>query len=120
MDKLLHGFTIIIMLSLTASDSVGQHPVGVFDDHADIGNPKIHGTTEYDAANQVYNISGAGYNIWFNRDEFQFAYKKIKGDFILTANFEFTGDTAGVVGHRKMGWMMRESTDEGAARMVAC
>ena len=47
----------------------------------------------------------AGYNIWFNRDEFQFAYKKLKGDFIVTADFEFVG--TGTDAHRKIGWMVR-------------
>ena len=49
-----------------------------------------------------------------------FMYKKISGDFTLTADFDFTGDTAGAVGHRKIGWMIRESTDEAAAGIVAC
>lgn len=97
-----------------------QHPLGIFDDHADIGNPKLAGSASYDEATQTYSIAGSGSNIWFNRDEFHFLYKKIKGDFILTADFEFTGDTAASVGHRKIGWMIRESTDEGAASYNAC
>lgn len=101
-------------------DATAQHPIGIFDDHRDIGQPKLKGDASYNEKTQVYDIAGAGYNIWFNRDEFHFLYKKIKGDFILTADFEFTGDTAGAVGHRKIGWMIRESTDEGAAAMVAC
>ncbi len=39
---------------------------------------------------------------------------------MLTANFEFTGSSEGAVGHRKIGWMIRESTDEGAACSNAC
>ena len=58
-------------------------------------------------------MKGSGYNIWFNRDEFQYLYKKINGDFILTANFAFLGEKGN--GHRKIGWMIRESLDEGAA-----
>lgn len=95
-------------------------PVGIFEDHLDIGNPKMNGDASYDATTQVYSLKGGGANIWFNKDEFHFVYKKIKGDFILTADFEFTGDTAGAVGHRKIGWMIRESTDEGAASANAC
>ena len=100
--------------------AMAQHPVGVFDDHLDIGHPKLPGDATYDAATQTYTIKGAGSNIWFNRDEFQFVYRKMKGDFILTADFAFTGDTSGAVGHRKTGWMIRESTDEGAASANAC
>ncbi len=105
---------------LVAGTVFAQHPVGLFDDHADIGNPKMHGDAAYDPATQAYTLKGGGSNIWFNRDEFHFVYKKIKGDFILTADFAFSGDSAGAVGHRKIGWMIRESTDEGAASANAC
>ncbi|HTQ29557.1 MAG TPA: hypothetical protein VMI35_15585, partial [Puia sp.] len=91
-----------------------------FDYNEDIGNPRLKGSASYDASTQVYQLKGSGYNIWFNRDEFHFLYKKLTGDFILTANFEFTGDTTGSVGHRKIGWMIRESNDEGAASANAC
>jgi TolB protein len=87
--------------------------VGIFDKAADIGHPKNAGATRYDEATQTYNMKGSGYNIWFNRDEFQYLYKKIAGDFILTASFAFEGAAGN--GHRKIGWMIRESLDEGAA-----
>ncbi|MEP6948935.1 MAG: hypothetical protein ABI863_06665 [Ginsengibacter sp.] len=114
------GFIFLLFGVLVWDGSFAQHPVGIFEDHMDIGNPKLHGSASYDEATQVYNITGAGSNIWFNRDEFQFVYKKMKGDFTLTADFAFTGDTAGAVGHRKIGWMIRESTDEGAASANSC
>ncbi len=97
-----------------------QHPVGIFEDNLDIGHPKLAGSAGYDEASQTYNLTGAGSNIWFNRDEFHFVYKKIKGDFTLTADFAFTGDTVGAVGHRKIGWMIRESVDEAAASANSC
>ena len=113
-------FMFPLFCILASHSSFAQHPVGIFEDNVDIGNPKLAGSASYDEANQTYNISGAGSNIWFNRDEFHFVYKKMKGDFVLTADFEFTGDTVGAVGHRKIGWMIRESTDEGAASANAC
>ncbi len=91
--------------------------LGVFDKSIDIGNPKLAGQTQYDEPSQSYKLKGAGYNIWFQRDEFQFAYKKLKGDFILTANFEFIGK--GAVAHRKIGWMVRETMDEDASHASA-
>ena len=105
---------------LLSNGLLAQHPVGIFEDHMDIGNPKLAGDASYDDATQTYNIKGAGDNIWFNHDEYQFVYKKMKGDFILTADFDFTGDTSGAIGHRKIGWMIRESTDAGAASANAC
>jgi TolB protein len=117
-NTLLCTFSLCALL--LCKGSFGQHPVGIFEDHLDIGNPKLKGSASYDPASQVYTLTGSGSNIWFNRDEFQFAYKKIKGDFCLTADFAFTGDTVGAVGHRKIGWMIRESTDEGAASANSC
>ncbi|HEX9513021.1 MAG TPA: DUF5050 domain-containing protein [Puia sp.] len=118
--KTFTPFLFLLAGALAGGQVLAQHPVGIFEDHVDIGNPKVSGSASYDEATQTYNIAGGGSNIWFNRDEFHFAYKKIKGDFILTADFAFTGDTSGAIGHRKIGWMIRESTDEGAASANAC
>lgn len=86
-----------------------QNTIGIFQNHADVGNPKIKGDAQYDEATQAYTLTGAGYNIWFNRDEFHYLYNKINGDFILTANFQFVANSK--TGHRKIGWMVRASTD---------
>jgi TolB protein len=91
--------------------------IGIFDNAADIGKPKNAGFSRYDENTQTYFLKGSGYNIWFNRDEFQYLYKKIGGNFILTGNFEFTGGAGN--SHRKIGWMIRESSDEGAASVNA-
>jgi TolB protein len=113
-------FLCFILLCSISLVSFSQNPVGIFQNHEDIGHPKLAGSARYDEATQSYFLKGSGYNIWFNRDEFQYLYKKISGDFVLTADFEFIGDTAGAIGHRKIGWMIRESTDEAAASMNAC
>src|SRR5258708_12845857 len=118
--KTFTPFLFLLAGALAGGQVLAQHPDGIFEDHVDIGNPKVSGSASYDEATQTYNIAGGRSNIWFNRDEFHFAYKKIKGDFILTADFAFTGDTSGAIGHRKIGWMIRESTDEGAANANAC
>ncbi len=114
------GFTFLLLCVLGLQYSWAQHPIGIFENSTDIGNPKLPGSASYDESTQTYNLSGAGSNIWFNRDEFHFVYKKMKGDFTLTADFDFTGDTVGAVGHRKIGWMIRESADEGAASANSC
>jgi hypothetical protein len=111
---------LLLCCLVSAATTYCQKPVGIFEDHRDIGNPKMQGDASYDASTQSYTLKGGGANIWFNKDEFHFLYKKMKGDFILTADFEFTGDTVGAVGHRKIGWMIRESTDDGAASANAC
>ncbi len=105
-------FFFLALLICNLCYSQASHP-GIFDANADIGNPKNAGSARYDETTQTYYLKGSGYNIWFNRDEFQYLYKKISGDFILTANFAFTGAKGN--DHRKIGWMIRESLDESAA-----
>lgn len=111
-------FSIVITLCLFGLLSFAQtEPVGIFQNHADIGEPKLTGSSRYDAETQTYFIKGGGENIWFNKDEFQYLYNKIKGDFLLTANFQFIGDKGNA--HRKIGWMIRESADEASASINA-
>ena len=99
----------VLLFSLSLSLAGYAQPAGIFSQQADIGQPKIKGSITYDPVSQAYNLDGSGYNIWFNRDEFRYAYNYIKGDFILTANISFL-DTAGDP-HRKVGWMVRQSAD---------
>ncbi len=113
----MKNFILVLFIIFFNSMFAQDKPVGVFHDHADVGNPAKAGSTTYDATSQSYTLKGAGYNIWFGRDEFQYAYRRLKGDFVLTANFEFVGP--GVSGHRKIGWMIRESTAADAAHMTA-
>jgi TolB protein len=102
-------FVLLFALMVTVASSQTP-PTGIFLQGSDIGNPKIAGSSVYNKSDQSYNLKGGGYNIWFARDEFYFLSKKVKGDFILTANFEFVGK--GKEAHRKTGWMIRESPDE--------
>jgi TolB protein len=108
----------ILMLSTIVSIASAQNNnTGIFQGNSDIGKPKKAGSATYNPVDQSYILKGAGYNIWFERDEFHYLYNKIKGDFILTANFEFEGK--GVNAHRKTGWMVRESTDEKSSHISA-
>ncbi len=108
-------FLVVLVLSFNSTFS--QNSLGVFKYAADIGKPKIAGSSNYDQATKTYNLKGSGYNIWFNRDEFHYLYNKMQGDFVLTANFQFV-DTSGNA-HRKIGWMIRESEDESAVSINA-
>ncbi|MDF2430585.1 MAG: hypothetical protein JWP44_216 [Mucilaginibacter sp.] len=105
------------MLFNTAVVRAQNDTLGIFLHHQDIGHPKNAGSAQYDKVTHTYTLNGSGYNIWFNRDEFQYLYKPVKGDFIATANFEFKGDKGN--GHRKIGWMLRASTGDGAIHVSA-
>jgi Tol biopolymer transport system component len=117
--KLLVAITaLLIFCCISSFSQTGS--VGIFEKQQDIGYVKHAGSTIYDQATQSYIIKGSGANIWFNEDQFHYTYRRMTGDFILTADFEFTGDTSAAVGHRKIGWMVRESTAADAVSMNAC
>src|SRR5690349_3930123 len=97
----------LLAFAMTVTASPNGGPLGDFEAHGDIGSPNIAGNTTYNAASQVYTLSAGGVNIWSKRDEFQFAYRKMKGDFIVQAQVEFVGK--GVDPHRKAGIMVRTS-----------
>ena len=110
-------FLLLTCALFTTTFLIAQNnPVGIFPDHTDIGNPKVKGSVTYNA-DQSYSIKGSGYNIWFGRDEFHYAYNKLIGDFILTANVKLIGK--GTDPHRKIGWMVRAGTGEDAAHISA-
>ncbi|HJY33973.1 MAG TPA: hypothetical protein VJ260_03930, partial [Vicinamibacterales bacterium] len=105
----------LTMAGLTAFAIVAWAParaatdIGYFDASGDVGSPAISGTTSYDAAAQTYTMVGSGTNMWATRDEFQFAWRKLSGDFILRTHAAFPGK--GVEEHRKLGWIIRTSLD---------
>ena len=105
---------VLFLLAMTTSApaQVPPKPLGQFADHADIGAPKIAGAATYNAASQEYTLTASGTNMWGTRDEFHFAWRKLKGDFILQARVEFIGN--GVEPHRKMGLIARKSMDADA------
>lgn len=110
--------TIIACLVLLLTPCLAQkNKTTVFKNNTDVGNPHIAGSTVFDPELNTYTLKGSGYNIWFKRDEFQYAYKKIKGDFVLTANFAFVGE--GKDPHRKIGWMVRESLVDSGVHISA-
>lgn len=102
---LLYSHLYIFALVFTA-DAQQQTNLGVFDEHGDVGNPLLKGNAVYNKKDQTYLLSGAGKNIWAKIDQFQFIWKKIKGDFIVKATVKFIGK--GVAGHRKLGIMARD------------
>ena len=94
-----------------------EKPLALFDGHGDIGPVLKPGMVVEDAENGTLVIGGAGSNMWFAADEGHFVWKRIKGDFIVSARVEFLGQ--GVEAHRKIGWMARSSMDTGSAQASA-
>src|SRR5687767_2953121 len=87
-------------------------PIGDFDGQGDIGAPKIAGSAFYNAVSQEYSLAAGGVNMWGERDELHFLWKRMTGDFILQARAEFIGN--GVDPHRKAGWLVRQTLEADA------
>jgi TolB protein len=105
-----------IFLSLLMAPGYSQqNALGIFENHTDIGNNVKPGVANYIQETGQYIITGAGYNIWGDHDEFQFVYKKIKGDFIISTRAEFLGNWVDY--HRKIGVMARNSLDGNSAHV---
>jgi TolB protein len=102
-------FMISVTIVLQAQQMFQQFSGG------DIGNPKLKGDFLFNTKNQQFTLQGAGYNIWFDRDEFYFVTQEVEGDFIFSANLKFAGE--GVDAHRKIGLMIRSTDSENSVYM---
>ncbi len=108
---------LLLVIICIAMNGYSQNQLGVFDSHSDIGNDVKQGSVVYDPVNDQYLLTGSGYNIWADHDQFHFVYKKLKGDFLLYSRVNLIGQ--GVDPHRKAGWMARASLDSNSAHVNA-
>lgn len=92
--------------------------LGIFDGQSDVGAALVPGSSSYNKQTSQYTVVSAGYNIWYQRDEFRFVWKKMSGDVSLGADIKFP-DTAGY-GDRKAVVIIRQSLeDDSKEAMVA-
>ncbi len=104
-------------LALMAAEAVRGQAVGAFEGHGDVGKVLHPGSTSFNAKTGEYTLAGSGYNVWFDHDEFHFAWKRLKGDFLVYTRARLLGK--GVDPHRKVGWMARKSLDGNAPHINA-
>lgn len=115
--QILLGLSINL-IGLQYAPGAQQKNLGVFDDHGDVGNPLRKGSVIYNPETQEYTMEGAGVNMWTNIDQFHFLWKKIKGDFIITATIRFIGK--GTANHRKIGIIARDKLTTDSRYADAC
>jgi hypothetical protein len=114
MTKRLVALLSFACLLLPAASSPAQPtPLGLFTDHADVGTVLHPGTVLYDEAHRTYTITGSGENVWATADAFQFVWKKMEGDFTLSADISILGQ--GGDPHKKAMLMARQSLDADSA-----
>jgi TolB protein len=104
-----------VLTMLLAGSAFGQVPMsdpdasseaaGFFEGSTDVGRIARPGSFSYDPEQQAYVVEGSGQNMWADRDDFYFVWRRLSGDFILRTRAEFKGE--GVHPHRKMGWTVR-------------
>jgi hypothetical protein len=94
-----------------------DQPLGIFPAQADIGGPLLPGSASYDPATQRYTLSSASYNIWYFRDEFRYAWKKLSGDVSLAADITFPNPEG--YGDRKAVLVIRQDLDDNAKEIMA-
>jgi len=104
-------------LASTATLSGAQSAVGIFDAQSDVGRTRHPGSASYNAERQSYAIAGSGQNMWGERDDFHFVWKRMTGNFILSTRARFNGK--GVEEHRKIGWTIRPSLETSSPHVTA-
>jgi len=109
---LLLSFPLLLLLAANAQKT------GVFDGNEDVGDPVKKGSATYNAETQEYSMSCGGKNMWANNDQFRFLWRKIQGDFMISATVRFIGH--GVDPHRKIGVIARNALTANSPYADAC
>ncbi len=100
-----------LVFLLSGAAFAQNESLGTFTNSGDVGGPALKGSAAFDAANGQYRITGAGANIWAKKDQFQYVWREMTGNFSVTATLRFLGKGAD---HRKAGIMVRQSLDTDA------
>jgi TolB protein len=114
MNWRLFAFTLI-PVTLACAPAFAQGGIGIFDSMGDVGVAPLKGSAAYNAATGEYRVTGGGVNLWGTVDGFYFLWKRIPGDFTLTADVRITtgGETSHQ--HRKAVLMARQELTQDAA-----
>ena len=99
----------LLLSLLAAAAASAQAPAGEFEGQADVGGARKVAPARFDAGDETYAVEGSGANVWGARDEFHFVWRRMRGDFILTARVSFVG--RGKEAHRKLGWQVRSTLE---------
>jgi Tol biopolymer transport system component len=102
-------FVTFAILVLNVVGVRAQAPVGIFENHADVGTVLHPGSAVFDQTTKTYILNGSGENMWLATDAFQFVWKKVSGDVDLTADISFATTTGNE--HKKAVLMVRQSLD---------
>ena len=89
--------------------------VGIFSSRTNVGTATSPGSVEFDAAKGEYRVTGGGSNLWGKVDGFHFLWKRVSGDFTMTADIRvLPGSSAESHVHRKGAVMVRQDLTQGS------
>ncbi len=107
--RLSLSLLIVLLGSVTA---IAQEPIGIFDNHVDVGEPAIPGFADYKSDSDIYSVDAVGETIGDESytDQFHFVYKEMNGSFAI----EGAPIPAGI---GQGGLMIRHNLDADAAHV---
>ena len=93
-----------------------NRPIGLFQGQSDIGGAVVPGDARYDPDKRKYLIDSAGYNIWYNRDEFRYVWRKMSGDISLATDVTFPNPEG--YGDRKAVLVIRQDLEDDSKEVM--
>src|SRR5713226_9793119 len=107
-----HVFGLMLLGWSALAIPSGEPERGVFEGHGDVGETRRPGSMLFDPGKAEYRVTGSGENMWGAKDAFHFAWRRLSGDLILTAEVSFPEREGNA--HRKAGWMVRSGLEADA------
>jgi TolB protein len=101
----------LFLSALSAARAEGG--LGAFTDHGDVGSVSKPGTVTFDPSAGTYTVGASGANMWAKADAMQFVWKKMSGDFSISAEIAFVGTSSQP--HRKACLVIRQDLNPGSA-----
>ena len=109
LSKLQMVFTVLV---LSLPQIARSAALGPFEGEKDIGKVTHAGSATLDALSNSIVIAGGGENMWFTNDAFHFVWKRVSGDFKLSAAVEWLGSSGNA--HRKACLLVRKDLEPDA------
>lgn len=113
MNSFAKTIMALVVALPTAHAAEGSPPLGLFEQHADVGLVQHAGAASFEAATRTFTVTGGGANMWSTNDAFHFVWKQLSGDAALTADVKFAG--TGGNAHRKACLLIRQGLEPDAA-----
>ena len=108
------GAALPLLISVQADGmQVPEGSLGIFEGRTDVGSHSTPGASSFEDARHAYTLSAAGSNMWFDKDDFHFLWRKLDGDVALAANIVWP--TEGGNPHRKACLIIRQTLDADSA-----